>query len=93
MFAYFDPPYGSKNDKMPPSRVRYSSYYHIWTSICLFDKPDLFGKVRRRTDTTDKLASSVFEEFRRDREGRFIATVAIERLISNCKTRWGHLVV
>ena len=86
--AYFDPPYGSKNDKMPPSRVRYSSYYHIWTSICLFDKPDLFGKVRRRTDTTDKLASSVFEEFRRDREGRFIATVAIERLISNCKTRW-----
>jgi len=30
--AYFDPPYGSNNEKMPPSRVRYSAYYHIWTS-------------------------------------------------------------
>ena len=28
--AYFDPPYGSSNEKMPPSRVRYASYYHIW---------------------------------------------------------------
>ena len=26
--AYFDPPYGSNNEKMPPSRVRYNSYYH-----------------------------------------------------------------
>ena len=33
--AYFDPPYGSNNEKMPPSRVRYSAYYHLWTSICL----------------------------------------------------------
>src|SRR5262249_11809550 len=47
--AYFDPPYGSNNEKMPPSRVRYASYYHLWTSICLFDKPPLFGKARRRT--------------------------------------------
>ena len=31
--CYFDPPYGSNNEKMPPSRVRYASYYHIWTSI------------------------------------------------------------
>ena len=28
--SYFDPPYGSNNEKMPPSRVRYGSYYHIW---------------------------------------------------------------
>ena len=27
--AYFDPPYGSNNEKMPSSRVRYNSYYHI----------------------------------------------------------------
>ena len=33
--AYFDPPYGSNNEKMPPSRVRYASYYHIRTTICL----------------------------------------------------------
>ncbi|HKY45262.1 MAG TPA: DNA adenine methylase, partial [Pyrinomonadaceae bacterium] len=24
--AYYDPPYGSNNDKMPPSRVRYAAY-------------------------------------------------------------------
>ena len=46
--AYFDPPYGSNNEKMPPSRVRYLSFYHVWTSICLNDKPQLFGKAKRR---------------------------------------------
>lgn len=54
--AYFDPPYGSNNEKMPPSRVRYASYYHLWTSIVLFDEPDLFGKANRRKDTSDPKA-------------------------------------
>jgi len=86
--AYFDPPYGSNNEKMPPSRVRYASYYHIWTSICLFDKPDLFGKANRRKDTSDKVATSVFEEFRRNDSGRFIAIEAIEKLIKMTQARW-----
>lgn len=86
--AYFDPPYGSNNDKMPPSRVRYASYYHIWTSVCLFDKPVLFGKARRRADTTDTVAASVFEDFRKDDEGGFVAVRAIERLIKATKSRW-----
>lgn len=86
--AYFDPPYGSNNDKMPPSRVRYASYYHIWTSVCLFDKPALFGKARRRVDTTDTVAASVFEDFRKDDEGSFVAIRAIERLIKAAKSRW-----
>ena len=86
--AYFDPPYGSNNEKMPPSRVRYASYYHIWTSICLFDKPDLFGKANRRTDTSDTVAASVFEEFRRNANGRFIAVEAIERLLKATQTHW-----
>lgn len=86
--AYFDPPYGSNNEKMPPSRVRYSSYYHLWTSICLFDKPDLFGKVNRRKDTSDTLAASVFEEFRKNEAGRFIAVDAIERLLQKTTARW-----
>ena len=46
--SYFDPPYGSNNEKMPPSRVRYASYYHIWKTICLNDKPELAGKTNRR---------------------------------------------
>lgn len=86
--AYYDPPYGSNNEKMPPSRVRYSAYYHLWTSICLFDKPALFGKANRRRDTSDRVAASVFEEFRRSSSGRFIAVEAIEKLIKATQARW-----
>jgi adenine-specific DNA-methyltransferase len=81
IIAYFDPPYGSNNEKMPPSRVRYASYYHIWTTICLNDKPEVFGKAKRRTDTSDTIAGSVFEEFRKGESGKYIAIEAIERLI------------
>jgi adenine-specific DNA-methyltransferase len=89
--AYFDPPYGSNNEKMPPSRVRYSAYYHLWTSICLFDRPALFGKVKRRADSSDKISSSVFEEFRRDDQRRFIAVEAIGRLLK--ETRAKHIIL
>jgi adenine-specific DNA-methyltransferase len=81
IIAYFDPPYGSNNEKMPPSRVRYASYYHIWTTICLNDKPEIFGKAKRRTDTSDTVAGSVFEEFRKSESGKFVVIEAIEKLI------------
>ena len=87
--AYYDPPYGSGNEKMPPSRVRYASYYHLWATVCLNDKPDLFGKARRRADTSDMVAGSVFEEFRRNPEtGRYIAVESIERLMNTTRARW-----
>ncbi|MCE2448724.1 MAG: DNA adenine methylase [Candidatus Latescibacteria bacterium] len=86
--AYFDPPYGSNNEKMPPSRIRYAAYYHIWTSVCLFDTPDLFGKAKRRKDTSDKVDSSVFEEFRRSDKGAFVAVEAIGRLIKSAQAHW-----
>ena len=86
--AYFDPPYGSNNEKMPPSRVRYASYYHLWTTLCLNDKPKLFGKAGRREDTSDVIAGSVFEEFRMNDAGKFIAVEAIERLIKCTDARW-----
>ena len=86
--AYFDPQYGSNNEKMPPSRVRYASYYHLWTTICLNDRPKLFGKARRRKDTSDVIAGSVFEDFRRNGNGRFMAVEAIERLIKSTNARW-----
>jgi adenine-specific DNA-methyltransferase len=81
IIAYFDPPYGSNNEKMPPLRVRYASYYHIWTTICLNDKPKIFGKAKRRVDTSDTIACSVFEEFRKSESGKFIVIEAIEKLI------------
>lgn len=86
--SYFDPPYGSNNEKMPPSRVRYASYYHLWTTICLHDKPQLFGKANRRVDASDTVAGSVFEEFRRNSSGRFIAVESIEQLLRSVNSRW-----
>lgn len=86
--AYFDPPYGSNNEKMPPSRVRYAAYYHLWKSVVLFDKPTLFGKAKRRKDTSDPLAASIFEEFRRTDDGQFIAVQAIAKLVRETQARW-----
>jgi adenine-specific DNA-methyltransferase len=91
IIAYFDPPYGSNNEKMPPSRVRYASYYHIWTTICLNDKPEIFGKAKRRTDTSDTVAGSVFEEFRKSESGRFVVIEAIEKLIR--ETRANYIIL
>lgn len=78
---YFDPPYGSSNEKMPPSRVRYASYYHVWTSVIKNDTPKLVGAANRREDVSDKITKSAFEEFRRSKQGRFLAVEAIETLI------------
>ena len=87
--AYFDPPYGSNNDKMPPSRVRYASYYHLWTTVCLNDSPELFGKAMRRSDTSDTISGSVFEKFKRNPDsGRFLAIEAIEQLVQSTAARW-----
>jgi len=86
--AYLDPPYGSNNEKMPPSRVRYCAYYHVWTSICLNDKPKVFGKAKRRIDSSDTKSSSIFEEFRKGNNGRFIAVEAIEKLIESVNAKY-----
>ena len=86
--AYFDPPYGSNNEKMPPSRVRYNSYYHIWTSIILNDKPKLFGKANRREDSRDTISSSVFEEFKKADDGHYIAMNALKDLIEQTNARY-----
>ena len=86
--AYYDPPYGSNNDKMPPSRVRYAAYYHLWTTVCNNDRPPVFGKSRRREDTSDTVAASVFEEFRRNDAGRLRVVDAIERLLEQTPCKW-----
>ena len=85
-FVYLDPPYGSNNEKMPPSRVRYSAYYHIWTSIILNDKPVLFGKAGRRQDSRDTVSSSIFEEFRKDKSGHYIAINAIKSMLQHVQS-------
>ncbi|MBI2426664.1 MAG: DNA adenine methylase [Candidatus Kerfeldbacteria bacterium] len=86
--AYYDPPYGSSNELMPPSRVRYASYYHIWKTICLNDKPKVVGAAHRREDVSDVIAGSVFEEFRKNAEGRYIVIDALKRLIEETKAKY-----
>jgi len=86
--VYLDPPYGSNNEKMPPSRVRYTSYYHLWTTIIRHDKPVLFGKANRREDSRDTVSASVFEEFRKSENGDFLAMNALRRLIEETNTRY-----
>jgi adenine-specific DNA-methyltransferase len=86
--VYFDPPYGSNNEKMPPSRVRYGAYYHLWTTIIQNDKPVIFGKANRREDSRDNISASVFEEFRRNENGDFMAMEALRKLISETNTRY-----
>lgn len=80
--VYLDPPYGSNNDKMPPSRVRYASYYHIWKTVILNDRPQLFGKANRREDSRDAGSSSVFEDFRKDIDGKYVAMKSIDRMVA-----------
>ncbi len=89
--AYFDPPYGSSNEKMPPSRVRYASYYHLWKTIIRNDQPTLVGAANRREDVSDLKVSSVFEEFRKSPSGKFLALEAIENLIRQTPCR--HIIL
>ncbi|MBK8150971.1 MAG: DNA adenine methylase [Acidobacteria bacterium] len=85
--AYFDPPYGSNNERMPPSRVRYAAYYNLWTTVIRNDRPPVFGRANRRTDSRDGTAASVFEDFRKDETGAFLAVSAIEKMIREADAR------
>ena len=86
--AYLDPPYGSNNEKMPPSRVRYAAYYHLWTTIIRNDQPSVFGVANRRSDSSDKVAGTPFEDFRKDDDGNFIALKAIEKTIAKIDSKY-----
>ena len=85
--AYYDPPYGSNNDKMPASRVRYKCYYHIWETIIKNDCPQTFGVNNRRIDSSDKININPFEDFRKT-NGRYNSDIAIEKLIKNTNTKY-----
>jgi adenine-specific DNA-methyltransferase len=80
--AYFDSPYGSSNAKMPSSRIRYDSYYHIWKTIVLNDKPELFGKAKRRVDSRDNF-DCPFEDYR----GTY-AIDAMRKLVTNVNAEY-----
>jgi len=72
---------------MPPSRVRYASYYHLWTTIIRNDRPALVGAANRRQDASDVCAASAFEEFRRDPNGRYRVVETIKSLLRQTRAR------
>lgn len=86
--AYYDPPYGSSNEMMPPSRVRYASYYHIWKTICLNDRPRVIGAANRREDVSDTVSGSVFEDFRKNADGRYMVIDELKKLITGTKAKY-----
>ena len=86
--AYYDPPYGSSNELMPPSRVRYASYYHIWKTICLNDKPKVVGAANRREDVSDLVSASMFEDYRKNSDGQYIVIETIKKLIKRTKAKY-----
>ncbi len=85
--AYFDPPYGSNNAKMPPSRVRYNAYYHFWTSVINNDEPKLFGRACRREDSRDNARYNPFEDYKGDANGSF-AMQAVGKLLKQTNARY-----
>lgn len=90
--AYLDPPYGSNNEKMPPSRVRYSAYYHVFTTVCLNDHPEVFGKSNRRVDSSDTYQPSRYESFKKQPgNNRFEAVAEIESLLANLRCQYAIL--
>lgn len=84
--VYLDPPYGSANEKIPSSRVRYESYYHFYKTICLNDKPELFGKVGRRKDSKDN--DNRFESYKKNENGNFICLDSIREIINKANTKY-----
>jgi len=61
--VYFDPPYGTSNKKTKTTRVRYFSYYHLWTTIVKNDKPLLFGASQRREDVSSDTKDGAISQF------------------------------
>lgn len=58
--VYVDPPYGTNNKVTLTTRVRYASYYHIWTTICKGDRPAVVGAANRRLDvSSDTLPGAI----------------------------------
>jgi len=71
--CYIDPPYNQHN---------YLGNYHIWESLVLWDKPEVYGVACKRIDVKERSSA-----FNRKRE----AESAMRKIISSAKCR--HLVI
>ena len=84
--VYLDPPYGTNNQKTKTTRVRYRSYYHLWTTVCQNDAPTLHGAALRRKDaSSDRLPGGIYVFENTDHDTVYKAT---ERLIEQFDCRY-----
>ncbi len=84
--VYLDPPYGTNNQKTKTTRVRYRSYYHLWTTVCQNDQPSLHGASLRRYDASSDTLPNGISVFESTDHGKVYA--ATERLIAKLNCRY-----
>lgn len=84
--AYFDPPYNTNNTVTASTRVRYASYYHLWTTLVKNDSPAVVGAANRRYDcSSDRLPGAItsYESTRSE-----IVEAEIERLLRGANAQF-----
>lgn len=68
--VYMDPPYNQHS---------YADNYHIWETLVLWDKPEVYGKANRRVD---------LKKYKSDFNSKPKSGPAISKLISELKTKY-----
>lgn len=84
--CYFDPPYGTSNEKTKTTRVRYFSYYHLWTTVCKNDRPLLIGSSKRRYDVSSDSLPGAISEFESTKDE--VVETSFESLVNNFDTEY-----
>jgi adenine-specific DNA-methyltransferase len=84
--AYFDPPYNTNNPHTPTTRVRYASYYHLWTTIVLNDKPEAVGAANRRLDCSSDSLPTAISRYESTKYNEVFAE--IEQLVASVDARY-----
>ena len=78
--SYYDIPYGTVNKNLVVA-TRYSAFYHLWNTIVLNDKPDVFGEANRRLDSKKNT-----DDFERNKIE--IVLPLIDRLIKETNSKY-----
>lgn len=84
--AYFDPPYNTNNTHTPTTRVRYASYYHLWTTVVLNDRPPSVGAANRRLDCSSDTLPGAVSKYESTDRGEVLAEIG--RLVSRANARY-----
>lgn len=70
--AYLDPPYNQHS---------YLGNYHIWETLCLWDKPEVYGKAMKRVDCQERKSAFNSKRTAKDVLAALLPKVRARRLI------------